>query len=197
MAEVREEVVNVALSVLLEQRGLLTVPESIRKAVTGKGHKLPDITVADLFGIRLVVEGRFSSPQAKVSLFADAKKRVEEGISPVCLAVLYPKDVRTTTGFNQLKDKLEKSSMLMRVISEGADGDWEEAGVNDIAEALRHAYDLIVSDDVVVRCVKDLEHGIDVASDFFVHTKALPQRLRSTLGIPAETKRKAKEDEED
>ncbi len=38
MPEVHEEVVNVALSDLLEERGLLSVPETIRKAVRGEPY---------------------------------------------------------------------------------------------------------------------------------------------------------------
>lgn len=123
MANVREEVVNVALSDLLEHRGLLSVPEMIRKAVTTKGKKLPDITVAYLLGIRIVVEGRFDSSSARASLFKDAKRRVEDGISPVCLSVLYPVDLRSTISYSKLKQKLDRSKVEMRVVSEGSDGE--------------------------------------------------------------------------
>jgi len=93
--DVREEVVNVALAELLEQRGLLSIPETIRRSVTKKGDRqLPDIIVAYLLGIRIVIEGRFDSGKAsRESLFRDAKERVEQGISPVCLAALYPPEL--------------------------------------------------------------------------------------------------------
>jgi hypothetical protein len=46
---VREEVVNVVLAELLEKRGLLSIPETIRRSVTQKNDRqLPDIIVADL-----------------------------------------------------------------------------------------------------------------------------------------------------
>ncbi len=196
MPDVREEVVNVALSDLLEERGLLSVPETIRKAVTTKGRKLPDITVAYLLGIRIVVEGRFDSASAHASLLKDARQRVEDGISPVCLAVLYPRDLRSTTSFSKLKSKLERSTLKMRVISEGSDGEWASASINDIADALRRAYELIVQDDVVVKCVEDLEHAIEVSSDIFVHTKSLSPRFRVALGIPPVEKKRPEEDEE-
>jgi hypothetical protein len=196
MPDVREEVVNVALSDLLEERGLLSVPETIRKAVLTKGRKLPDITVAYLLGVRIVVEGRFDSTSAHASLLKDAKRRVEDGISPVCLAVLYPAEIRSTTSFSKLKNKLEKSTLKMRVISEGSEGEWGDASINDIADALRRAYELIVKDDVVVRCVEDLEHAIEVSSDVFVHTKSLSPRFRVALGIsPVENKKPDEEEE--
>ncbi|HXE89888.1 MAG TPA: hypothetical protein VNK82_02895 [Terriglobales bacterium] len=187
---------NVALAELLETRGLVSVPETIRKSV--KGKRLPDITVAELMGIRLVVEGRFDSPAAKVSLLKDAKQRVEDGISPVCLAVLYPKELRSTKTFSELKVRLGQSRMQVRVVSEAGDGDaWSDGSVDDIAESLRRAYELIVSDDVVVKCVEDLERAIDGSSDAFVHTKAMPQRFRATLGIPAQTRGRTEDEAED
>jgi len=93
----REEVLNVALAELLEQRGMLSVPETIRKSIAKKTRDLPDILVGDLLGLRIVIEGRFNKgKQARDSLLKDAQQRVEDGISPVCLAVLYPEDLRSS-----------------------------------------------------------------------------------------------------
>src|SRR5687768_15171238 len=105
---VREEVLNVTLAGLLNRRGLLSVPESILGAAAGRGRKLPDITLADLWGVRIVIEGRnFTSPIAKRSLFTDAKKRVDEGISPICLAVLYPPELRELEADTDLAAAIE------------------------------------------------------------------------------------------
>ncbi|PYV75553.1 MAG: hypothetical protein DMG96_16775 [Acidobacteria bacterium] len=57
----REEVLNVAPAELLEQRGMLSVPDTIRKSVARKTRDLPDIIVGDLLGIRIVIEGRFDT----------------------------------------------------------------------------------------------------------------------------------------
>src|SRR5207244_1533819 len=79
--KVREEVLNVILADLLSKRGLLSIPESIRKSVTGK--KLPDVTIADLWGVRILLEGRVGETDAvRDGLFKDAKKRVDEGLCP-------------------------------------------------------------------------------------------------------------------
>jgi len=91
--QVREEVLNILLAELLEKRGLLSVPETIRSVVkAGKKQKrLPDVTVFDLLGLRIIIEQRIGKSAAtKTSLTNDAKKRVEEGLSPICLAVIYP-----------------------------------------------------------------------------------------------------------
>jgi len=183
----REEVVNVALAELLEQRGMLSVPETIRKSIERKTRDLPDIIVADLLGIRMVIEGRFNKGTARDSLLKDARERVEQGISPVCLAVLYPPELRSAESLQKLRMNLERATLGIRVISENSDGDWMEGTVDDIAEALRRSYELLVSEDVVVASVGEIGAAIEHASELFTRTTALTNRFRKVLGIPEET----------
>ena len=172
---------------------MLSVPETIRKSIARKTRDLPDILVGDLFGIRIVIEGRFDKGKpSRDSLLKDAKERVENGISPVCLAVLYPPELRTADSLPRLRRNIEKATLGIRVISESDDGDWSEGTVDDIAETLRHSYELLVGEDVVVSSVGEIEDAIETASDVFVHTSALTERFRATLGVPAEL-----EDEEE
>ena len=184
----REEVLNVALAELLEQRGMLSVPETIRKSIARKTRDLPDIVVGDLFGVRIVIEGRFNSGKpARDSLLKDSRERVENGISPVCLAVLYPPELRSAESLPKLRRNIERATLGIRVISENSDGDWSDGTVDDIADTLRRSYELLVSEDVVVSSVAEIEDAIDFASDIFVHTPAFKERFRNALGIPAET----------
>lgn len=185
---VREEVLNVTLAGLLNKRGMLSVPESIIAAVDGRGRKLPDITLADLWGVRIVIEGRnFTSSAAKSSLFTDAKKRVEEGISPICLAVLYPPELRDIDSDTNIAATIEQSTLTVRVISEGGDGEWAESTVDGLVEILRRSYELLVNDDVVTSSVGILEAAIEEASARIAAVPAAPVRLRKLLGI-SETK---------
>jgi hypothetical protein len=182
----REEVVNVVLAELLEKRGMLSVPETIRKSVERKTRDLPDIVVADLLGIRMVIEGRFNSGKpARDSLLKDARERVELGISPVCLAVLYPPELRSAESVPKLRKNLEKATLGIRVISENSDGDWADGTVDDIVETLRRSYELLVSEDVVVSSVGEIASAIETASGLFSGSKALKERFRTVLGIPA------------
>lgn len=181
----REEVVNVALAELLEQRGMVSVPETIRKSVARQTRDLPDIIVADLLGIRMVIEGRFNSGQpARASLLKDARGRVEQGVSPVCLAALYPPELRSADSLSRLRRNLERASLVIRVISENNDGEWADGTVDDIVETLRRSYELLVSEDVVVAAVMEIASGIETASNLFTRTQSLSDRFRKALGIP-------------
>ena len=184
----REEVVNVALAELLERRGMLSVPETIRRSIARKTRDLPDIIVADLLGIRMVIEGRFdTSSSTSPSLLKDARERVEQGISPVCLAVLYPPDLRSADSLTRLRQNLQKAKLTIRVISENSDGEWADAAVDDIVETLRRSYELLVSEDIVVAAVGEIAGGIETATDLFARAPALSERFRQTLGIPKQT----------
>jgi len=86
----REEVFNVFLAILLSERGILSVPEKIRK-ISSRTRRIPDVTITEFWGVRVIIEGRvFEAPSIEGSLILDARKRIEEGLSPVCIAVLYP-----------------------------------------------------------------------------------------------------------
>lgn len=198
--EVREEVINVLLADLLSERGLLSVPESIRRAVTGRGRRLPDITIADLWGVRIVIEGRIETELAvRDTLLRAATERVEEGISPICLAVLYPPDLRRIASLAALRRTLARTRLVVRVVSEGTDGDWAETTVDGLTDLLRRSYELLVREDVVTTAVQDLERAIEAASEIIAAAPATPARVRTLLGIPEEVGRpaKAEEDEEE
>ena len=188
---VREEVLNVTLAGLLKKRELLSIPESILRSVQtmGKGKKLPDITLADLWGVRIVIEGR-SNTTGSISktLFRDAKKRIEDGVSPICLAVLYPPDLRQVEADTDLEKTIEKAPLKVRVLSESSDGEWADTNVNGLAGILRRSYELLVSEDVVKSSVTSLEEAIEQASSALAAVKATPARLRKLLGVPEKKK---------
>jgi hypothetical protein len=61
----REEVLNVKLAELLSRTGLISVPESIVHEGTGK--RLPDVTVADYWGVKVVIEGKIARAKTATS----------------------------------------------------------------------------------------------------------------------------------
>lgn len=196
--EVREEVINVVLADLLSERGLLSVPESIRRSVTGRGRRLPDVTIADLGGVRTVIEGRIGTePAVRDTLLEAATARVEEGISPICLAVLYPPDLRRIASLARLRESLARAPLMVRVISEGTDGEWAEMTVDGLTDLLRRSYELLVREDVVAAAVEDLGQAIDAASERIAAVPATPAGVRTLLGIPVETDAPADDEEED
>jgi hypothetical protein len=193
----REEVLNVELARMLEGRGLLSVPETIRRATTGRTHRLPDVTIADLWGLRITIEGKVNSGgNARTAVLTNAQGRVEEGISPISLAVLYPQDLRQAQSMPGLRRALARATLRVRVVSEHDDGDWVDANVDNLADILRNAYDIVVGEDLVVRSVEDLGASIEGATEIIADRPASVERLRRLLGIP-ESAGAAEPDEDD
>ena len=100
---------------------------------------------------------------------------------------LYPRDLRQGDSPSRLRRSLERSKLLVRVISEGDEGDWAECSVSGLTDILRRSYELLVSEDVVATSVADLENAIEVAAEQMSSSSATPIRLRRLLGIPEET----------
>lgn len=48
---------------MLEERGLLSMPESIRRRRAGDCHRLPDRFLTDLWGVRPIIEDRILDNQ--------------------------------------------------------------------------------------------------------------------------------------
>jgi hypothetical protein len=187
--KVREEVLNVTLAALLDERGMISIPESIRAPAAGsRSRTLPDITVADLWGIRIIIEGRTeTSPAVRIGLLRDARTRVEEGLSPICLAVLYPKRLAEIDSIPRLRRAMLSAKFKVRVCTEENDGAWTETTVDGLGDLLRRSYELLVTEDVVVRSVSELEAAIESTTQILSASHASAERVRTLIGIPEET----------
>ena len=188
MPRVREEVLNVLMAELLSQRGLLSIPEIIRRSLRGSGRRLPDVTIGDIRGVRVVIEGRVdASSDVRESLIEDAARRVEEGIAPICLAILYPPSVRSAASLSELRKNLANAQLMINVVWEGGRGDWAGGSLDDVTDILRRSYELLAGEDVVAVAASDLNEAIEVASESIAAAGGLPAKLRALLGIPEET----------
>ena len=182
---VREEVLNVVLADLLERRGLWSVPESIRRRAGGDHNRLPDVTLADLWGVRIIVEGKIGDAEGqRRSLLTSALRRVEEGLCPICLAVLYPPELRNVRTLTALRQALDAAMFEVRVVSEGDDGAWAEADVGGLVELVRRGYELLVREDVVAHAVAELQGAIDGSARVIAASRGTTERLADLLGIP-------------
>jgi len=191
----REEVLNVALASLLDKRGLVSVPEEIRQS--SKGKRLPDVTVVDYLGIRTTIEGRIADVAGvESSLAADASRRVDEGISQICIAVIYPSSLRNSTTFEQLQEAMRSCMLRLRVFTEGERGDWTEASVDGLADVLRRAYDSLVRQDVLDAAVVELGNAIEDSCDGLLESPASAEILREILELKATSSKSEEEDDE-
>lgn len=173
----REEVLNVTLAGCISARGMAASPETISPR-----HEMPDV-IATFRGLRCVIEGKTADvPAARQVVSADAARRVEQGIAHIAIAVIYPRELRTTS-FTALPHAINAATFEFMVHTENGPGEWRTGGVDAILEELRRAHEAIIRDDAVTRAVQRLSLGMAVVSNSLVASPAICDRLINVLGI--------------
>jgi hypothetical protein len=182
----REEVLNVVLAEMLKRRGSLSTPERIKRVHTSSGNvrRMPDVIIAAYQGVRVVLEGRSGEgADTERTLTEDAKRRVEEGLAPICIAVHYPSEVRRASSMEELEAVLARVTLRVRVFNELGEGEWTESSLENLSAIIRRSYDDLVREDIIAQTVADLEGGIETMTSALLDAKANPDRLRRVLGI--------------
>ena len=94
----REEVINTKLADVLSEFGLNALPEIVDMTTGSK--KYPDVSIL-VEGVKVIIEGRKETYQ-KVKLMEDARRRIEEDIADVSIALLYAKRVEESETTEEL-----------------------------------------------------------------------------------------------
>ena len=196
---VRQEVLNVLIAQLLEQRGLVAVPESIIPATGRQRRRMPDVLV-DFRGLRLAIEGEFAAAQAMKKARDSAADRVTTGIAHVGVALIYPRELKSAPAdISSLRDSLGNAELHYAIVTE-LEADqlllpfaapdttkvpFETGTVDSLAAAVRRSYDYLVKDEVLQRAVDLLEHGITLFVGSLATQPATTDRFMDALGIQA------------
>jgi hypothetical protein len=178
----RQEVFNVLLAQLLQERGVVSAPERIIRSGPEQARRMPDVIVS-FHGLRMGIEGEVSDrSHAKERALESALKRLEEGIVHIGIALVYPSDLRTLT-FSDLKSELARSELHMAIVTESEDTGFVTGTVDHLESALRHAFQQLVREDVVAGAVETLDAGIGRFSEVIEEKPGVMGRVAETLGI--------------
>lgn len=193
--EYRQEVFNVLLAQLLQDRGVISAPESIVKIGAEKTRRMPDVIV-NFHGLRTAIEGEVSGqPDAQNKALESAQKRVEEGIAHIGIAVVYPKKLRRVA-FHSLKPELAGSDLQIAILTESGKTGFVTGDVNYLESALRHTFEQLVQEDVVAAAVAELGVGIGQFSNAIVGNEGAVGRMADILGVRALPGKETGEEEE-
>ena len=190
----RQEVLNVLLAQLLQERGLIAAPEQVLRRPTGE-TRLPDVLV-DFRGLRLMIEAEFAGVAgAKEKAYLKAQQRVEQGIAHIGVAVLYPAGLKALA-YEQQKSELARAIMQFAVLTEVSitpfpqlelfevsdKAPWFAGTIEQLIESLGRCYDQLVEDETLTRAIALVEASIEW---FLSALKAQPagmERLAALLG---------------
>lgn len=105
----RQEVLNVILAELLNEREITSSPETILNSANLshlKSRRMPDVLL-NYNGLRVVIESEYGNSNiAKDKAYRSASKRINEGIAHIGIALIYPPNLKNTP-FNELKENLK------------------------------------------------------------------------------------------
>jgi hypothetical protein len=184
----RQEVFNVLLAQLLQERGIVSAPEEVLQTAAEPSRKMPDVLV-DYAGLRIAIEGEVDDqPNYAEKALESARKRVEQGIAHIGVAVIYAAGLRELD-FALLMGKLAECELRIAVISEAGTTDYRRGNVDDLADMLRRTFGELVKEDVVAKAVQELEGGIDLFAGAVMNDTGTVGRLAQVLGIQELPKR--------
>jgi len=194
----RQEILNVLVAQLLQERGLVAAPEQIISRLELRTRRMPDVLV-DFQGLRLAIESEYASSGAEDKASKAALRRVEEGIAHVGMALIYPSTLRTAAGDAENLRKLLTSETLQYAIVTESEAviqialpfatakepfiPFVKGNLDELADSLRRSYDQLVKDDVLNRAVTLLEQGIESFTLSLSPQPAATERFMTALGI--------------
>lgn len=190
----RQEVFNVLLAQLLQERGVISAPENILKLVTTQARRMPDVIV-NFNGLRTAIEGEVSQPDAEKRALDSARKRVDEGIAHIGIAIVYPKRLRKVD-FSRLKSELANSELLIAILTESEETGFTAGNVDYLESTLRHTFEQLVREDIVGNAVAAIDAGIETFAAVIIDNEGVVGRMAQILGVQ-ETPREDSDSEED
>lgn len=178
----RQEVLNVLLAQLLNERGVVNSPENIIKGGVEQKRRMPDIIV-NFSGLRIAIEGEVGDNlDAQSRALESARKRVEESISHIGVAIVYPKQLRKVA-FDQLKTELSTSELDIAIVTESGSTQFVKGNVNILETNLRRAFEQLIKEDVVAKAVAVLDEGIDKFANMLIDKSGVMTHVEEVLGI--------------
>jgi hypothetical protein len=204
----RQEVLNVLLAQLLQERGQIAAPEEVLRHTEGS-VKLPDVLV-DFQGLRLIIEAEIGKSKEKQDRARNkAQERVDQAIAHVGVAVVYPMALQEIKDFNRLKAGLAKANLDFAIITEVTakrvqgefwpsppqQAQFMTGTVADLADSLRRSYEQLVKDETLTKAVSKVEASIE---EFVFALRAQPataERMAQAVGVGLSSARGGKKQE--
>lgn len=182
----RQEVLNVLLAQVLDERGVGSVPETIIKHGANQTRHMPDVLVRYM-GLRVALEGEVGDQSdALARAMNSARARVEEGLAHIGVAVVYPKEIRVHelgADLTEAKRALARAQLEIAVVSEAGEEGPRFCTVDQLEVMLRHVFEQLVKENAVEEAARLLAGAIEVFSNHVVTRPGTTQRLKRTLGV--------------
>lgn len=180
MSKQRQEVLNIVLAQLLQERGVISAPEQI--FTLGLKRHMPDVIV-NYNGLRLAIECEIgTTSQAEAKALDAVDERVINAIVHLGLAVVYPAPLKETD-FDQLKIILSTSELRIAIASEFGRSEYKTGRVDDIEQLLRRTFEELLEENLVAEITQLLDAKIELFAMEIINQNSSIERLAQILGI--------------
>ena len=176
MKKAFENRLNILLSELLNQKGVISYSEQI-----GKGRK--DI-IADHNGLRVFLEGSYNRSDAE----KDAAKRIEQLAVDLAIAIYYCETYPQSLTEAELRNRLKSSDFEVKVmVPEDLSGtlfeylqnrkfiikeDWVKVNLDSLANLIKESAQFVISERHIEEIDEEINHFIE---DFIRRLSAHPK----------------------
>ncbi len=182
----RQEVFNVLLAQLLQERGAVVAPESIMYTGAQKARQMPDVIV-NFQGLRTAIEGEVDAANAKDKAVASAMHRVETGVAHIGVGVVYPASLRAVE-FSQLKSELAHAKLEIAVVTETGSSGFVSGDVDHLERTLRSTFEQLIKEDIVAEAVALIDAAVDRFAIPALDYRGIWGRIIDSLGGPTDEK---------
>ena len=121
-----------------------------------------------LNGVKVILEGKFSSSSAYSQLEKQCKQRIERGLSEVAVGVVYdPGKIRTAIHQKKIRDVLSEMPLSVKIWRYGQSEDsdnqkgWNIVTIDGLVTGIRDAVNNVASDDTLAKAVERIVQGVD------------------------------------
>jgi hypothetical protein len=139
--------------------------------------------MANVRGLRCALEGKIAdAAQPDATVLSDARRRIDQGIAHLAIAVVYPATLARVP-FKNLPTKMSAATLKFAVLTDTGEDLWHDGGIDNIMAELRRAHDIIVRDDVLQAAVDTLQIGLAEISSALLDNRGAIERLIHLLGV--------------
>jgi hypothetical protein len=191
----RQEVLNVVLAQLLQERGVVSAPETIIKRQIDEHIRMPDVIV-DYNGLTTIIEGEIDGMDAEQNALKSAWQRIDETLAYIGIAVVYPSILRSVD-FPKLKETMRDADYKIAIIAESGETEFTPAKLDYLEKALADAFENLVKEDIVSKAVAKIDAAVEYFVDGLDLKSEFIDRAADILGIKELPNRKKEQEEEE
>jgi len=151
-----------------------------------------------LHGVRVAIECEIAKGGAQAKALESARKRVEEGIASVAVALIYPSEIAEQDQVKSVKRLMKDSGTKFDVaVSTEADvGPFTSGDFNYVYSIIQDAWRRLLNEDVLASTVAEIDGAVESFAEAVDGFPGITGKLGACLGIQGAPDKKVEVNDE-